>query len=812
MKFTLSWLKDHLDTDATLDQIVDKLTMIGLEVEDVVDPAAALAPFAVARIVEAGPHPDADKLKLCKVEAMIDGKTELLQVVCGAPNAKTGLLGIFAPSGATIPANGMVLKPAKIRGVESNGMMCSERELELSDEHTGIIELDGEFAVGTPASEALGKTDPMIEIGITPNRPDCLGVYGIARDLAAAGLGTLKDNPVPAINDAFESSVGIELAFDDEGKDACPVFAGRMVRGVKNGPSPAWMQERLIAIGLRPINALVDITNYLSYDQARPLHVYDASKLSGTVRTRLGKGETFTALDGKEYKADETMTVIADESQVLGFAGVIGGEESGSAETTTDVFIESAYFDPRRTASTGRKTGIVSDARYRFERGIDPASTLPGVDRAAAMIMELCGGEASNLVVAGETPDHSHVISFDTARVAKLTGLSLETSEIEEILGDLGFEVTVGEGGCLNVVPPSWRPDVFGQADLVEEVVRIHGLDEVTSTPLPKGHAVADPVLNLSQKRLRNAKRVLASRGFVEAVNWSFIPKAHAELFGGGENAIAPLELANPISSDMSHMRPAILPGLIAAAGRNMARGAQDVMLFEVAQQYDGDQPRDQINVATGIRQGTAGIGGAGRHWQGASASVDVFDAKADAAALLATLGAKVDNLQVAAGAPAWYHPGRSGVFRMGPKNVLARFGEIHPKILDELDVAGPIVAFEVMLDAIPKPKVKPTKTKPGLTIPDLQPVRRDFAFIVAKDQAADALVRAAAGADKKLITGVTLFDAFEGGSLGADEKSLAIEVTLQPQDKTLTDKELEAVSDKVVTAVEKATGGKLRG
>ncbi len=810
MKFTLSWLKEHLDTDASLDKIVDTLTMIGLEVEEVVDPAAKLAPFAVARIVEAGPHPDADKLKLCKVEALVDGKVQMLQVVCGAPNAKTGLLGIFAPSGATIPSNGMVLKPTKIRGVESNGMMCSERELELSDEHTGIIELEGNPAVGTPASEVLGQTDPMIEIAITPNRPDCLGVYGVARDLAAAGLGRLKENQPPTIKDSFESSVGISLDFPDAQKDACPIFAGRLIRGVKNGASPAWMQARLNAIGLRPINALVDVTNYLSYDQARPLHVYDVAKLKGGLQARLGRGETFTALDGKEYTSDDTMTVIADDAQVLGLGGVMGGEESGSTETTVDVFIESAYFDPRRTASTGRKTGIVSDARYRFERGIDPASTLPGVDRAAALIMELCGGEASGLVVAGETPDVTRTISFDTARVARLTGLSLNDAEIEKILTDLGFKVTAGSKGRLDVTSPSWRPDIFGEADLVEEVVRIHGLEEVTATPLPKSHAVADPVLNLAQKRLRTAKRALASRGFVEAVTWSFIPKAHAEIFGGAV-AVAQLELANPISTDMSHMRPAILPGLIAAVGRNLARGARDIMLFEAAQQYEGDQPGDQINVAAGVRQGTSGVSGGGRHWQASAEPVSLFDVKADAAALLASLGVKVENLQIAADAPAWYHPGRSGVFRMGPKNVLARFGELHPKVLEALDVPGPLVAFEVLLDALPTPKVKRTKTKPGLTIPDLQPVRRDFAFIVAKGQAADAVIRAASAADRKLITAVSLFDAFEGGSLGADEKSLAIEVTLQPRDKTFTDDELEAVSQKIIGAVVKATGGQLR-
>lgn len=811
MKFTLSWLKDHLETDASLETIVETLTMVGLEVEEVVDPAAALAPFAVARILEAVPHPDADKLRLCKVEALVEGKVQVLQVVCGAPNAKTGLTGIFAPSGATIPSNGMVLKPTKIRGVESNGMMCSERELELSDEHNGIIELEGDFAVGTPAADALGKNDPVIEIAITPNRPDCLGVYGVARDLAAAGLGTLKSKPLPALTESFKSPVGIELEFDAETQNACPVFAGRMVKGVKNGPSPKWIRDRLQAIGLRPINALVDVTNYISYDQGRPLHVYDVAKLSGNLKARLGKGETFLALDGKEYTADETMIVIADDARVLGFGGIMGGEESGSTEATVDVFIESAYFDPNRTAATGRKTGIVSDARYRFERGIDPASTLDGADRAAAMIVELCGGAVSDRVVAGSVPDTREAIVFDPARVEKLTGLTLNPAEIQKILKDLGFGVRDSGKGLLSVLAPTWRPDVFGSADLVEEVVRIHGLHEVISTPLPQSEAVASPVLSIGQKRLRTVRRSLAARGFVEAVTWSFIPEAQAQLFGGG-NEIAPLALANPISTDMSHMRPSILPGLIAAAGRNMARGARDVMLFEAGQHYDGDQPGDQASVAVGIRQGTAGINGAGRHWQGGATSVDVFDVKADAAAVLASLGVKVENLQIAADAPAWYHPGRSGVFRMGPKNVLARFGELHPSVLNALDVAGPIVAFEVLLDAVPTPKSKPTKTKPALSIPDLQPVRRDFAFIVSKDTNADSLIRAAAGAEKKLIADVTLFDSFEGGNLGADEKSLAIEVTLQPTEKTLTDEELEAVSGKVIAMVAKATGGRLRG
>ncbi|WP_420560648.1 phenylalanine--tRNA ligase subunit beta [Tepidicaulis sp.] len=804
MKFTLSWLKDHLETEASLEEIVEKLTMIGLEVEGVDDPAERLAPFSVARILEAGPHPDADKLKLCKVEALVGGKRDVLQVVCGAPNAKTGLLGIFAPPGATIPANGMVLKPTKIRGVESNGMMCSERELELSDEHSGIIELEGEFEIGTPAADVLGQNDPVIEIAITPNRPDCLGVYGVARDLAAAGLGTLKTPEAPRIEGAFESPVKIEI----DAPEACPHFTGRMVRGVKNGASPAWMQKRLGAIGLRPINALVDITNYISYDRGRPLHVYDAAKLTGNIRARLGQGETFLALDGKEYEAGTAMCVIADDKAVLGFGGIMGGEHSGSTEETTDVFIESAYFDPMRTASTGRKTGINSDARYRFERGVDPAFVEEGCDLAAKMIVEICGGEVSKLESAGAPATEEKTITFNPARVERLTGLKLEEAEIKTILEKLGFKVA-GAASTLSVAVPSWRPDIFGEADLVEEVVRIHGLNEVRSQALPRRFDVAPAVLTIGQKRTRQARRALAARGLVEAVTWSFIPKEQALIFGGGAKA---LELANPISSEMSDMRPSLLPGLIAAAGRNLARGLGAAALFEVGQHYEGEAPSDQKRVAAGIRQGTMKPAGGGRHWQGGAGKVDVFDAKADALALLEALGAPAANLQVFAEAPLWYHPGRSGELRLGPKNVIARFGELHPRVLDKMDVAGPIVGFEVFLDAIPQPKAKPTKTKPALALSDLQPLTRDFAFVVDRGVSADSLIKAARGAEKALITEVTLFDVFEGGNLGEEKKSLAIEVTLQPKDKTLTDEEIEAVSARIIASVEKATGGALRG
>ena len=808
MKFTLSWLKQPLETDATLEEITEQLTMLGLEVEGVEDPAKKLSDFRVAKILEAVPHPDADKLQVCKVEALVEGKAQVLQVVCGAPNARAGLTGIFAPSGATIPANGMVLKPTKIRGVESNGMMCSERELELSDEHNGIIELPDSWVVGTPASEALGANDPVIEIAITPNRPDCLGVYGVARDLAAAGLGRLREGDLSPVEGKFDSHIGIRLELAGA-EDACPIFAGRLIKGVKNDPSPEWLQKYLTAVGLRPINALVDITNFISLDRARPLHVYDAAKVKGDLRARLGReGEKLLALDGKTYDVSPDYCVIADDENVLGFAGVMGGEMSGSSEETTDVFIESAYFDPVRTAKTGRATGIISDARYRFERGIDPAFTVPGLELATRMVMELCGGTPSNIIVAGAVPDTAKVISFDPARVEKLTGLKLADGEAATILGKLGFATTV-KGAMLDVAVPSWRPDIDGAADLVEEVVRVHGLAGVKSTPLPRVHAVAKPVLTVQQSRERIARRALAARGLVECVNWSFVSEAQASLFGGG-NATPALKLANPISSDMSHMRPSLLAGLIAAAGRNVDRGFADVALFEAGQQFADETEGGQTFTATGLRRGTARPQGAGRHWQGKAGPVDPFDAKADAEALLAALGAPA--LQVSNEAPHWYHPGRSGAFKLGPKNVIGYFGEVHPRILAEMDVAGPIVAFEIFPHALPMPKKKPTRARPPLNLSDLQPVRRDFAFVVDADLAADTLIRAARNADKKLIVDVSLFDVFEGGTMGEGRKSLAIEVTLQPVEKTLNDEEIDSVSKSIIAAVEKATGGTLRG
>ncbi len=806
MKFTLNWLKDHLDTNADLDEILAKLTLIGLEVEEVVNPAADLANFSIAKITSAEKHPDADKLQVCKV----DTGNEELAVVCGAPNAKKGLIGVFAPVGTYVPGIDFTLTKAKIRGVESNGMMCSESELNLSDEHDGIIELpaSAEKLVGTSYIDYAGLDDPVIEIAITPNRPDCLGVRGIARDLAAAGLGKLKkeDTGIDEKGD-FKSPIDIELNFSKDDSDLCPAFWGRMIKGVTNKPSPAWLRQRLRAIGLRPINALVDITNYISYDRARPLHVYDADKLDGPLCARLGsKGENLLALDGKEYNDIAGTIVIADKNKVLGLAGIMGGEASGSTDETTNVIIESAYFDPIRTAKSGRRLNINSDARFRFERGIDPQSIELGVNLAAKMIMEICGGEPSQMIKAGTPPPGTKKIEFDPKTVTRLTGVKLSDKKVAETLKALGFKNSA-KGKKLTVTAPSWRPDIGGSADLVEEVIRIVGLDQIEPTPLPRPYGIARPVLTATQKRVRYAKRALASRGFVETITWSFIRSDDANRFGGASKA---LKLDNPISADLSDMRPSLLPGLISGARRNIARGVNDPALMEVGEIYLSDDPSGQFIYASGVRCGTAKFGGSARHWQGAAGKVDVFDAKSDATALLASLGVDTFKCQITSDAPAWFHPGRSGTFRLGPKITLGVFGEIHPAIIAEMDIEAPLVGFEINVNALPEPKKK-TNSKGALQATDLQPLTRDYAFIVNSDVPAGDLIKAANSADKALITGVTLFDIFEGASLGSNKKSLAIEVTLQPKTKTLTDDEIEALSEKVIAAVKKATGGEIR-
>ncbi len=809
MKFTLSWLKDHLKTKATVDEIATKLSAIGLEVESVDDPAAKLAAFTVARVVDAKQHPNADRLRVVQVE--IEKGKPPVEVVCGAPNARAGMVAVFAPLGTFIPGSGITLEKKPVRGVVSNGMLVSERELQLSEEHAGIIELPADMGahVGERYADVMGLADPVFEVKLTPNRPDCTGVRGIARDLAAAGLGTLKpEKAIVGVEGAEASPIEVKLEFSPETADACPVFAAHYIKGVANGPSPAWLQTRLKAVGLRPINALVDVTNYISQDRGRPLHVYDADKLKGDVRARLGKaGEKFLGLDGKEHAVDATMCVIADDNGPLGLGGIIGGEASGATDATTNVLIECALFDPLRTAATGRKTGLVTDARYRFERGVDPQSVLHGLDLATQMIHKLCGGKPTHTAMAGTVPDTRRSITFDSAKVAKLAGLKLPVGEIRKILESLGCEIE-GKGEVFTVTTPSWRPDLHGSADLVEEVVRIAGIDRVPATALPRPAGVARAVLTERQKRSRRARRALAARGLIEAITWSFIPQAEAKAFGGGAPT---LDLANPISVEMSSMRPGLLPGLLSALKRNRNRGFADAALFELGQAYRGEQPDDQYVAASGARAGTAKLGGSDRHWGGAAKDVDLFDAKADVLAVLAALGFDASKAQITRDAPAWYHPGRSGTLRLGPKTVLAYFGELHPATLRALDVAAPVAAFEVFLDAVPAPKAK-SRTKPRLEVNDLLPVRRDFAFVLDRGVAAGDVVRAAAGADKALIREVAVFDVFEGGALEKEgKKSLAIEVTLQPTAETLTDKDIEAVTQKVAAAVKAATGGEIR-
>ena len=803
MKFTLSWLKEHLDTEASVDEIADTLTRIGLEIEEVFDPASALKSFRVAEVVKAEKHPDADKLQVLEVDT---GK-ERLQVVCGAPNARVGLKGVFAPVGAYVPGIDLTLTKVKIRGVESNGMMASERELELSDEHSGIIELSAKARVGSSAAKALGLDDVVFDIAITPNRPDCLGVRGVARDLAAAGLGKLKKHPVKPVKGCFDNPVPIELEFAKDAASACPIFAGRLVRDVKNAPSPEWLQRRLRAIGLRPINALVDITNYIAYDRGRPLHVYDADKLSGAIRARLGKrGEKFLALDGKTYAVDEDMCVIADERQVLGLGGVIGGENAGCTEETSNVFIESAYFDPKRTARTGRTLNIQSDARFRFERGVDPEFVVPGLELATHMVTELCGGSPSKITIAGKTPKPTPPFKFDMTLIGRLSGLSLPHSEIRRRFTALGVTLE-GKANVLKATPPSWRPDITAAVDLVEEVVRLVGVDRVPATPLERIAGVAAPVLTERQARQKRVRRLLAARGFVEAVTWSFVPPDEAKLFGGGQ---AELTLANPISTELAQMRPSLLPGLITAAKRNRDRGFADGALFELGQAYRGAEPQDQYVAATGVRFGHSALDGSGRHWSGEAPAANWAAVKADAIAALGALGLDQAKIMVAREAPAWFHPGRSGVLKLGPKVTLGVFGELHPDILATLEADAPMAAFELFLDTLPPAKRKGT-ARPALEALDLQPVRRDFAFLLDRDVDAGKVVRAAASADRSLISAVGVFDVFTGQGVPEGKKSLAIEVTLQPRDKTLTDAEIDAVAEKVVAAVVKATGGELR-
>jgi len=800
MKFTLSWLKDHLETEATLEEIGARLTMIGLEVEEIVDPAAALAPFVVGLVVSAEKHPDADRLRVCVVDA---GAGEV-QVICGAPNARAGMKGVLAPVGITLPGTGVHLKSAKIRGVESNGMLCSEREMGLSDEHEGIIELADDAPVGTPFAALMGLDDPVIDIAITPNRQDCLGVRGVARDLAAAGLGTLKPFAVETVAGAFDSPIQWrrDLPAGDDG--ACPMVVGRTFRNVTNGPSPEHVQRRLRAIGLRPISALVDITNYVTHDLGRPLHVFDADKLTGDLTMRLARaGETLAALDGKRYDLDETMTVIADDKTVHGIGGIMGGAASGCTAETTNVFLEVALFDRVRTAATGRKLQIESDARYRFERGVDPESVLWGAEAAAALVVAFCGGEASTLTIAGEMPDWRRSVPLRLDRMRRLVGVDVPADEQRAILERLGF-TPEGDGETIRVAVPSWREDVDGEADLIEDIARIHGYDRIPTVPMELDTALPPVAVTPAQRRTRQVRRAIAARGYDEAVTWSFVNADQAALFGGGGEE---LRLVNPISAELDMMRPSILPNLIAAAARNANNGEADGALFELGPQYRDDTPDGQDLVAAGLRAGRTGP----RHWAAAPRAVDLFDVKADAIGALRAAGAPVANLQVTADAPGWYHPGRSGTLRLG-KNVLAWFGEVHPRILRALDAKAPMAAFELFLDRVPQPRAKDGKKRPLLRPSPYPAVARDFAFVVAADVPAEKLVRAAQGADKALVRGVSVFDLYAGKGIGEGMKSLALSVTLQSPDRTLTDSDIEAAAEKIVANVAKQTGGTLRG
>ncbi len=808
MKFTLSWLKEYLDTYHPLEAIADKLTMIGLEVEHIEDKAKALAPFVIAKVISAEQHPNADRLRVCMVDyGQVANGEKPLQVVCGAPNARAGLISVFSPAGTYIPGKNITLSVGNIRGVESHGMLCSAAELELSEDHDGIIELAADAPVGKPYAEWAGLGDPVIEINLTPNRQDCTGVYGIARDLAAADMGKFKDQIPKQIKGEFPCPVQVTI----EDEKLCPGFALRLVRGVKNGPSPEWLQKRLTSIGLRPINALVDITNFMTFDRARPLHVFDAAKVKGNLVVRRARNETVTALDGKTYALDDTICVIADDRSVESIAGIMGGEASGCDENTTDVLIESALWNEINIAQSGRKLGINSDARYRFERGVDPAFMVPGLEMATKLVMDLCGGSPSEIVVAGRAHGDDRIIDFPITEVKRLAGIEVPLPEIKRILTHLGF-VVAGTGPVVKVAVPSWRSDVHGKADIVEEIVRIVGVDSVPLTPFERGDAPRKPVLTQLQIRTRRAKRALAARGMTEAVTWSFVSKPQADLFGGGKPE---LTLANPIASDLSDMRPSLIAGLVAAAQANADRGFSDVALFEVGQIFKGDKPEDQFMAASGVRRALASSKGIGRQWSG-SATVDALDAKADALAVLAAAGAPMQGLQIVSTAesknfPAWLHPGRAGTIQIGPQNVLGYFGELHPRALETLKADGPLVAFEVILERIPDAKAKPTRAKPLLELSPFQPVSRDFAFIVDHSVKSGDIVRTAQAVDKKLITSVTVFDVYEGKGIDEAKKSVAIAVTLQPREKTLTDQEIDAVASKIVTDVTKKTGGVLR-
>ncbi len=820
MKFTLSWLLTHLDTDAPLDRITDTLTQIGLELEGVQDRGASLAPFRVAHVIEAVPHPNADRLRACQVDTG-DG---IVSVVCGAPNAHTGMKAVFAPPGSFIPGTGVTLKVGEIRGVRSAGMLLSYKEMGLGEDHSGIVELPADAPTGMPYVAFSGLDDPVIEVNVTPNRGDCFSVRGIARDLAAAGLGNLKPWQPGHLPPVFDGGPYWRIDWPE----ACPWVIGRTIRNVKNTHSPKWLQERLTSIGLRPINALVDVTNFFTVDLGRPLHVFDVAKLSGdTLTLRPGNGETFLALNGKEYTATAEDCVIADAAGVQSLAGVVGGEPTGCDLSTTTVFVECALFDPVRVALTGRRHQIVSDARQRFERGIDPAIMPDAVEAATALILELCGGEPGTVTAAGRPPDWHRNATLRFERLAGFGGSAIPAEQAVDSLQRLGFQVVARDADQVTVSVPSWRndvaarmelfqspdlaPEVAAQAaegcrqvepecDLIEEVLRLPGLDAIPPVSLPRLGPVPAATLTAAQQRAALAGRTLAAQGLAECVTFSFMATQDAARFGDTPDS---LRLSNPIAADLDQLRPTPIATLTLAAQRNAARGYPDVALFEVGPAYAVDAPNGQRLTAAGVRAGTTP-----RHWLVPPRPVDAMDAKADLWAVMTALGVPLDALMVTSEAPGFYHPGRSGLVRQGPKTVLGSFGELHPRVLAALDLAGPVVAFELNLDAVADPKRR-RRSAPDLAT--FQPVRRDFAFLVDTNVAADAVLRAARGAERALITGVALFDVYEGDKLPAGRKSLAIEVVFQPRDRTLTDAEIEAACQKVIAAVVKATGATLR-
>ena len=834
MKFTLPWLKDYLDTSAGLPAILEAMTQAGLEVEEAHDPKEALKQFTVCRIISAAQHPNADKLQVCQVET-VDGMKE---IVCGGLNARPGLVTAYAPIGAYIPGSGITLVPKPVRGVVSNGMLCSGGEMKtdedpfrlriarfddwkfraealgISEEQAiadgGIIELPDNLKVGSPVADALAL-DTVIDFEVTPNRPDWLGVVGIARDLGAKGLGKFKLEPVKAIKGTFPSPVKVRI----EDESACPVFAGRLIRGVKNKPSPDWMQKRLKAIGINPKNMLVDVTNYISFDRCRPLHVYDAAKLKGDVRARLGTAQdSFVGLDGKTHSNLSEMCVIADDSGAIGLGGVMGGESTGCSIDTTDVFIESAYFDANRTARTGRATGIISDARFRNERGIDPHSCVDGIELATKLILEVCGGEASEVVLAGKVPEGPAPVAFKPRDMKRLTGLDMAPKRMEQILRALGFEPVVPPKAQHDAETiwatkvPSWRPDVEGSADIVEELIRIEGYDKLPDEMLPAPEGPVRVVVTPMQNRVRVARRVLAGRGFLETVTWSFMHHETAALMiGGANNLQAALTIDNPIASDLDYMRPSMLANLAQGAQRNADHGADDVRLFEAGPVYPGDKPNDQrMHVAAVVKAAK------GRDWQGPPLPYNAFSAKADLFAMLIALDQNPDKFQVGAPEGAFWHPGRAGTLRLGPKQVVASFGELHPQFLKQLGVDGPVLAIELALDALPLPKAKATKTRPVLDKADQTPVRRDFAFVVEEKVAAGDIARLALKGDPKLVTAARVFDVYRGASIGEGKKSVAVEVTLQPRGAAMTDEQIDAVAQAIVKSVAKGTGAVLRG